>query len=214
MDYCPLCGSSNDPSGPVDYYQDKKRNYLHCRQCGLVMVPEQFHLSASAEKQIYDLHQNDVNDPGYRKFLSRTFEPLFKKLSAGATGLDFGCGPAPLISKVGKEYGFNISNYDLYYFNDAELLRAQYDFVVLTEVIEHIAEPRALLELLASLLKPGAILAIMTKRLTGIEAFKQWHYKNDPTHICFYSMQSLEWIAKNYQWQLQVIDQDVVFCLS
>ena len=104
-----------------------------------------------------------------------------------------------------------VRNYDLYYFNLPELLERRYDFVTMTEVIEHIADPQSLLIQLDSLLKQAGILAIMTKRVIDQQAFSNWHYKNDPTHICFYSLKTFEWIGRKLNWRLEIIDKDVVF---
>ncbi len=213
---CPLCLSKAQKV----YYSDNRRNYLQCQQCALVSVPQYYHLSADAEKAEYDKHQNDPADPGYRQFLARTTNPLFTRLKQKQTGamdadvlkgLDFGCGPGPAIWLMAKEQGFSVVNYDLYYFNNKALLSQQYDFVTLTEVIEHIARPAELLPVLGSLLKPGAIMAVMTKRVVSQQAFKNWHYKNDNTHINFYSEQTFQWIAQKMGWRLEIVDKDVVF---
>jgi 2-polyprenyl-3-methyl-5-hydroxy-6-metoxy-1,4-benzoquinol methylase len=208
LSHCPLCLSE---AVLQVYHQDGNRTYLGCNCCGLVKLADQHHLSSTDEKAQYDLHQNNPDDPGYRKFLSRTFTPLLTRISKQAVGLDFGCGPGPTISILGEESGVRISNYDLYYFNQGELLEQQYDFVTMTEVIEHIAQPNKLLKRLDLILKPNAILAIMTKRLIDNQQFKTWHYKNDPTHICFYSLDVFHWIAQKFNWRLEVIDKDVVF---
>ncbi|MCP3675357.1 MAG: class I SAM-dependent methyltransferase, partial [Gammaproteobacteria bacterium] len=157
------------------------------------------------------LHENNSNDEGYRKFLARAFDPLKEKISNNAIGLDFGCGPGPTISKMGEELNIRIENYDLYYFNRPELLNRKYDFVIMTEVIEHIADAASLLQQLDSLLKPNAILAIMTKRVIDQQRFGNWHYKNDLTHIRFYSIKTFEWLAKKLNWRLEIIEKDVVF---
>ena len=193
------------------FHQDKFRNYLRCPNCQLVFVPSQFHLSAAMEKAEYDKHQNNPQDIGYRTFLSRTVKPLLAQISKQGLGLDFGCGPDPTISEMLKEQGISVKNYDLYYFNKPQLLTKAYDFVVMTEVIEHIAKPQKLLEQLDFLLKANGLLAIMTKRVSSQNAFANWHYKNDPTHICFYSIETFQWIAQKMVWRLEVIDKDVVF---
>jgi len=217
LQHCPLCLSQQHLA---EYYVDKNRAYLRCASCGLVSVDDSYLLSAGDEKTQYDYHQNDPDNDGYRQFLSRTFAPLLKELtklkqqtkfSSSAEGLDFGCGSGPTLSVMAEEAGISISNYDLYYFNFPELLNRQYDFVTMTEVIEHIADADKLLKQLDSLLKPNAILAVMTKRLIDREHFKKWHYKNDPTHIRFYSIETFQWIAEKLNWRLEIIDQDVVF---
>jgi 2-polyprenyl-3-methyl-5-hydroxy-6-metoxy-1,4-benzoquinol methylase len=177
----------------------------------MVSVPAQYHLSAADEKAQYDQHQNTLEDAGYRKFLSRTFEPLVARIQSGSLGLDFGCGPGPVISQMAEERGLMVSNYDLYYFNQPELLKRQYNFVTMTEVIEHVANPQLLLIQLNSILKQAGILAIMTKRVIDQRAFSTWHYKIDPTHICFYSLETFEWIGRALNWRLEIIDKDVVF---
>lgn len=212
MKFCPLCHTSESSQSSLhEYYKDCKRTYMQCDCCDLVSVADEFLLSSKEEKSIYDLHDNNSDDMGYRQFLSRAFEPLKEKLSNDATGLDFGCGPGPTISKMGEELNIKIEDYDLYYFNRPELLQKKYDFVIMTEVIEHIAETASLLQQLDALLKQNAILAIMTKRVIDQQRFKNWHYKNDLTHIRFYSIKTFEWIAKRFNWQLEIIDEDVVF---
>jgi hypothetical protein len=49
----------------------------------------------------------------------------------------------------------------------------------------------------------------MTKRVIDVAAFSRWHYKNDPTHICFYSEATLKWLAAKYHLQMELIDKDV-----
>ena len=73
------------------------------------------------------------------------------------------------------------------------------------------ADASALLKRLDTMMKPGACLAIMTKRVLDAAAFANWHYKQDLTHIRFYSTATFEWIACRFNWRLEVIDKDVVF---
>jgi hypothetical protein len=73
---CPLCYGAN----VSDYYRDNVRSYVQCGACKLVFVTPDEHLSAVEEKAYYDLHENQPNDPGYRKFLSRLFDPLNARL--------------------------------------------------------------------------------------------------------------------------------------
>lgn len=207
MPHCPLCAENS----LREFHQDRKRTYLQCLTCELVSVPAEYYLTAEDEKAQYDQHQNSPDDPGYRKFLSRTFEPLVSRIQGGSVGLDFGCGPGPTICVMAKARGIVVKNYDLYYSNDLDLLKQQYDFITMTEVIEHISDPRSVFEQLDSMLKPAGILAIMTKRVISRQTFRNWHYKNDPTHICFYSLKTFEWLGNKLGWQMEIIDADVVF---
>jgi len=180
-------------------------------QCHLVFVPTEFHLSSEDEKAQYDLHDNQIDDPGYRKFISRTIDPVLSRVNKIAKGLDFGCGPGPVLSVMAKEQGVQVKNYDLYYANHPELLDQTFDFITMTEVIEHLARPFEVLNQLDKMLNSGGLLAIMTKRVKDQDAFATWHYIHDPTHICFFSVPTFEWIATKKNWRLEIVANDVVF---
>ncbi len=204
---CPLCQSSNTKQ----YHRDHKREYLQCGECELVFVPKQYHLKPSDERAEYDLHQNNPNDDHYREFLLRVYEPLIQRVAPGSKGLDFGCGPGPTLSVMLQEKGFNMTLFDPFYYPDTGVFNQQYDFITATEVIEHLAKPRYELTRLINVLKPEGILAVMTKRALSYDAFIHWHYKNDPTHIAFYSVKTFEWIASDSGMKLDIIKPDVVF---
>ncbi|GAA5316606.1 MAG: class I SAM-dependent methyltransferase [Candidatus Pelagadaptatus aseana] len=164
----------------------------------MVHVPAADQLSAAEEKAIYDLHDNQVDDPGYRHFLSRLFDPLVTLLPKEANGLDFGCGPGPALAAMFETAGHRVSLYDLFYHPDKQVLTGEYDFITATEVVEHLAEPKQELERLWRLLKPGGVLGIMTKKVKSREAFSRWHYKNDLTHISFFSEQSFDYLCREW----------------
>lgn len=208
---CPLCSSSQTQL----YHREQRpkvlpRDYHRCNRCLLVFVPAAFHLPAEAEKAVYDQHQNNPQDPHYRRFLNRLCQPLLAKLKPGAQGLDFGSGPGPALSLMLAEAGYPCSNYDLYYCNRPEALQQRYDFICSTEVFEHLSQPGEIARQLLGLLKPGGWLGLMTKRLTTDDAFPNWHYTLDPTHISFFADDSFRWLADEYQLQLEFHGPDVV----
>lgn len=203
---CPLCTSLKISA----YHQDNKRTYLQCSECQLIFVPPSFHLTPAEEKRIYDLHENSPDDEGYRHFLDKLLAPLCAKLPSGAQGLDFGCGPGPAIKPIMAERGFNMDNYDIYYQHQPQYLAQRYHFITCTEAIEHFSQPRQELKQLDSMLKPNGILGIMTKRVIAPDAFKRWHYKNDPTHICFFSEETFRWIADWLNYRLEFPGNDTV----
>lgn len=204
---CPLCQSHCDV-----FCEDKTRSYWACRVCNLVHVPTRYHLDPAAEKAEYDKHENEVGNLGYRRFLSRLADPLLTMLPRASHGLDFGCGPAPALADMLRGAGHEVALYDLFYRNDAQVLIQQYDFICATEVVEHLAAPSQVLEQLWACVVAGGLLGLMTKRVSGAEAFNQWHYKNDPTHISFFHETTFQFLAK--RWRAEVVfpaDDVVIF---
>lgn len=196
---CPLCFSVES----AFFHRDKQREYLCCTLCALVFVPAQSHLSKADEKSYYDLHQNTPLDTGYRTFLERLSKPLLQQLKPASQGLDFGSGPGPTLSLILEEAGHRVALYDPFYAPDEGVFTRQYDFITSSEVVEHLQAPGRELKRLWALLKPGGVLAIMTKRVFDEAAFARWHYKNDPTHIVFFSEQTFQWLGK--QWQVDAV---------
>jgi len=203
--FCPLCRASEGRP----FYQDS-REYFRCSVCTLVFVmPHQF-LSPKEEKSVYDLHDNSAEDPGYRRFLARLFGPLSHRLAPNSCGLDFGSGPGPTLSVMFEEAGHSMEIYDPFFAPETMLLQRQYDFIVASEVVEHLHYPRMELDRLWSCLKPNGLLGIMTKRVIDREAFSRWHYKSDPTHVCFFSAEAFQWLADYWRSILTFPSKDVV----
>ena len=203
---CPLCREE----GNEDFYQDQRRNYVVCRHCQLVFVPPTQYLSEANEKAAYDHHQNSPTDPDYRRFLSRLFLPLQDRLVPNSQGLDFGSGPGPTLSVMFEEIGHTVTLYDHFYAHNPIALQQTYDFITATEVVEHLHDPATILSKLWMLLKPGGYLGLMTKLVRDQEAFAKWHYKNDLTHVCFFSRATFEWLADHWQADLEFFGNDVM----
>ena len=203
---CPLC---RHPRGE-GYFTDRWRSYLRCPQCRLVYVPPQDWLSLEAERAEYDLHENDPRDPGYRRFLARLSAPLLERLPPQQMGLDFGCGPGPALAAIMAENGHRMDLYDPFYYNEPSVLEQSYDFICATEVVEHLREPERVFTDLFRMLKPGGWLGIMTKLVRSAEAFAEWHYIRDRTHICFYCRDTFVYLAGCFDADLEFIGDDVI----
>ncbi|TXS94273.1 class I SAM-dependent methyltransferase [Parahaliea maris] len=204
--HCPLCDNGTTEL----FYRDRRRPYRRCSRCELVFVPPAYYLDRDAEKAEYDLHDNQVDDPGYRRFLSRLAGPLLERLPLNARGLDFGCGPGPALAAMLEEAGHSVALYDVFYAPDSTVLECDYDFICATEVVEHLHRPGAELARLWQCLRPDGWLGVMTKLVRDREAFAGWHYKNDPTHVCFYSEATWRWWAAQQGALLEFIGADVM----
>lgn len=207
MPECPLCHFQQTTL----FSADPHREYWRCKQCRLVFVPANQHLSPVQEQQHYLLHNNTLTDPGYRRFLERLVNPLLATLGLkNLTGLDFGCGPGPLLAQMCREAGHQMHIWDPFFANEPAVLQRQYDFISCTEAIEHFVKPANEWQLWLNLLKPGGVLAIMTSHYVSQQHFANWHYKRDPTHISFFCADTFRFLAQRDQMSLSFPVKDVV----
>lgn len=205
MATCPLCHGSKDTL----YYHDKRGDYRRCSECSLVFVLPDVYLNPEDEKKRYDLHTNSPDDPDYRKFLSKVLDPVLERIEQKAFGLDFGCGPGPTLSKMFEEKGCTMNVYDHFYAKDEAVLEKSYDFITSTEVVEHLYDPKRVLDTLMAMLKPKGILALLTQVYPSQDAFGAWYYKNDPTHVCFFSDETMSYLAKRWDASLEVLGNGI-----
>ena len=223
---CPLCGKQETGS----FSKDKGREYFRCPDCFLIFTHPRHHLPPADEKKRYDLHQNSPQDAEYRNFLNRLFLPLNALLKPASRGLDFGSGPGPTLSVMLEEAGHKVSLYDSFYAPDPRVFEHRYDFITATEVLEHLREPRQELDRLWHCLKRDGVMGVMTKlarpdrpclpdqaaarglseQACAQEVFAKWHYKNDDTHICFYSKETFHWLGKKWGADVTFEDADVI----
>ncbi len=202
---CPLCHSSSTAL----YSSHKTGEYWQCKECSLVFVLPESRLDEQAEKERYDLHTNSSDDPHYREFLSKVFDPVSVRIKPGAFGLDFGSGPGPTLSKMFEESGFRMNIYDHFYAKDEKVLEKRYDFITSTEVVEHLYDPHTILDSLWSMLKENGLLALLTQPYPAQDTFDAWYYKNDPTHVCFFSPETMSWLEKKWDAKLEMIGKDI-----
>ncbi|GAB4575991.1 MAG: class I SAM-dependent methyltransferase [Rhodothalassiaceae bacterium] len=204
---CILCACA-----PVETFETGDgRRFRRCPVCALVFLDPAQRLSLADERAHYRLHRNDPEDPRYRAFLSRLADPLCKRLRPGAEGLDFGCGPGPTLSLMLAEAGHVMHCHDPAFVPDETLLRRSYDFVTLSEVLEHIHRPAEIFDLLGRLVRPGGTIAIMTGFLESDIDFERWHYRRDPTHVAFYGGKPLGVLARARGWRFESPARNIAF---
>lgn len=176
---------------------DRWEGFFECGVCEGILRDQNDYLSAEDEKARYQDHNNDVNDPGYQKFVSPITDAVLEAFGQDAVGLDFGCGTGPVVSKVLNDKGYELVAYDPFFCNKPKTLERQYDYIVCCEVAEHFHDPHKEFELLRKLLKPGGKLYCMTHLYTKDIDFENWYYRNDPTHVFFYRAETFEWIKEH-----------------
>ena len=204
---CPICSGTNVFSfqliGSIEYFR--------CKTCLGLFTDPKSRLSPEKEKERYSLHNNDVDDPEYRKFLSKLFDPLIKKLKKESRGLDYGCGPGPALASMLREAGFSVDIYDPYFFPDESYRDKVYDFITCTEAAEHFYEPHREFNKLDRVFANKGILGVMTNFYEDTINFEDWYYRKDPTHVVFYAVKTLQCIAEERSWEVDIQCGNVVF---
>lgn len=188
--------------------------YHRCQRCKATWLDPAHYLSPDKELAHYQTHQNDADDEGYRKYLSRLADPLLDRLMSNSSGLDYGCGPGPALAAMMREAGHRMAVYDPFFAPDKVPLAGTCDFITCTETAEHFHNPRREFAMLASLLEPDGILAVMTIFQTDDERFEGWRYRQDPTHVVFYRPCTFEVIAGQLGLSCEIVSADVVFLIN
>ena len=117
-----------------------------------------------------------------------------------------------MISKVLKDYDYQIAQYDPFFHNFPDLLKYKYDYIACCEVIEHFYNPHKEFELLKNLLHQDGKLYCMTDIYDNNIDFYKWYYKNDPTHVFIYQKETFQWIKEKFGFSdVQINERLIVF---
>jgi len=203
-EWCPLCGESRRKLVCA-----RARKLYECGGCRLVYAERSELLSREEQRERYLLHENGIDNQGYCEFLHRVIEASRPYITRGAKGLDYGCGPVPTLSALASREGIEMSDYDPIFLDNT--LAPPYGVVFSTECFEHFEEPGPEIEKVMALLGAGGILAIMTELWNESTDFDRWYYASDPTHVSFYSEDTIEYIARRYRLERLAGDGKRVF---
>jgi 2-polyprenyl-3-methyl-5-hydroxy-6-metoxy-1,4-benzoquinol methylase len=202
---CPLCNST------ATLFCDKPKHLFYkCKICDGIFRPKYTFLTADAEKEHYEKHNNDVFDERYQNFVSPIINAVLLDFSPEAKGLDFGSGTGPVIAKMLTDKSYQVQNYDLFFANEPSLLNEKYDYVSCCEVMEHFHQPYKEFELLKSLLLPNGKLYCKTAVYNNQTPFENWYYKDDFTHVFIYQPKTLEWIKEEFHFSNLIIKEKLI----
>jgi SAM-dependent methyltransferase len=208
---CPLCESLADYFCSVG---EENRAYYKCGNCHAVFLHPENYIDFSSEKSRYETHNNDVTDKRYQQFVSPITDAVQSQFPLSAKGLDYGCGTGPVASVVLEDSGFrNIALYDPFFEPHHHYLTKTYDFIICCEVMEHFFNPKEEFLRLRNLLEPSGKLYCKTSILKtefDEDYFQNWWYKNDPTHVFFYTKKTLEYIADTFKFNNLVMETKLI----
>ena len=206
---CPLCSGKDNKK--IDTFG--QRQYYLCHYCQLIFLDRKQLPEPQAELARYREHRNSPEDPGYVNFLNKAIHPALPYLKPGMQGLDYGCGPAPVLAQqLSQAHQISCDYYDPFFF--PKLPDRHYDFIFSTEAFEHFFEPAKEIDMLYQRMLPGAYLCIMTRFWQRLEEFDKWWYRRDLTHVCFYHSHTFHYIAEKWDMNPLYDDKHSVFVLQ
>ncbi|MGE5329734.1 MAG: class I SAM-dependent methyltransferase [Deltaproteobacteria bacterium] len=161
---------------------------------------------------------------GIKAWLNGEYSSAFRWVPQNVSILDIGCGFGESLGyhhsrgcdaygieadenilKVAERFGYNIK---VGVFEAEQYETDFFDYVTLDQVIEHVANPVEFLKDIATVLKPGGVVIISTPNSEGWGARifgKYWINWHTPYHIQFFSIISIENVAKQAGLSLEKV---------
>ena len=93
---------------------------------------------------------------------------------------------------------------DLYSFSERNIKR--YDVVIMTEVIEHLSDPKGFIESIRKLLTQQGVCIFTTPNKSFYPKDVAWFSDAPPVHCWWFSEESIKYIADLYKMQLKFVD--------
>jgi SAM-dependent methyltransferase len=198
---CPLC--LRDDTEAFQTELAPRWQYQLCLGCSLVFRVREELPSLEEERIRYSQHNNLPDNEGYVRFLTPVLEKVVEYVPKGACGLDYGCGPGPVLLQMLAGKGFRVQGWDPIFCRETLPEPGSLDFVTCTEAAEHFHFPQKEFMQMAQLLKPGGILVLLTQMYQDIEKFSGWYYRKDPTHVSFYHARTYSYICEKFGFHLR-----------
>ncbi len=205
---CPLCETVSSET----MVTPDQRIYYQCAKCYLRFMDQKFFPDKTTEKNRYEEHNNNIENTGYVNFLYQIVRPALPLLQPDMKILDYGCGPAPVLSQILEKEGFSSDYYDPFFYDFP--LHPPYHCVFASECFEHFFNPKETISTITRLLHPNGYLCVMTNFWSEQTAFDNWHYRRDVTHVCFYHTHTFAYIARQYNFTIHLTDNDRIVILQ
>ena len=217
---CPLCSHSGTREwlNAPDRLHGRREQYqlVRCPSCSLVWLcrppkPSEMHLHyTDAYDKLISVAGNDPARWGFR------LDAIARFKQSGAL-LDLGCSAGSFLESMHGDswrlFGIEMSAKaartaearsgaqvfvgDIL---DAQFPRESFDVVTCFDVLEHVYEPRRVMQRIAEWLKPGGIFYVLVPNIDSAEArvFRSyWHGLELPRHLFHFSPDSLRFLAES-----------------
>ena len=186
-------------------------HFVFCAQCQMYFKSLKDCLSLEKENERYLQHNNDVTDVNYLTYLSKLFSYLPKDLQGPV--LDFGCGPTKGVEALVKKEKLNIEvhSYDPIYFPEGISKHFKYNKIYASECFEHFLNPAKTIGFISDLQDSDGVLAIRTELYSLSKGpLEKWWYFKDPAHTCFYTEDTIRWLAERFNYQIKTLDSPYI----
>ncbi len=209
---CRIC---NSPS--TLFFQDE-RQFYKCPECRLIFS-EDF-----PDKDVEEKHyktQWETTDPVFWKSQVDVLVQLMHNYRVPKHILDFGSGSGEMTREF-LSRGYDITPLEpmIHGYLKDQNYPFQFDVVILVEVLEHLTDPWKEIHAIENVLAPGGIVIFSTlltnefiDRQNAADHFKNWWYKDDPTHVSFFCNHVLSKMADIGNYDIDIIG-DKVFVLK
>lgn len=203
---CVACGSDDAQKLGVK----NELEIVSCRDCNTVYTSYSPWYTSTYFYEGYYLKDDEIEIPPFVQARLQDITAEFAPYRQTNKLLDLGCGAGGLLKAARnhgwqaqgldvsqhaanhvREMGFEVFEGELH---DAQFPSGHFDVVTAAELLEHISEPRALLEEVARILRPGGLFWTTTPHARGISARVlglKWRCIWPPEHLQLFSIRGL-----------------------
>ena len=208
---CAACGSTDAQTLGIK----NELNILSCRKCATVYTPYTPWYSSEYYYVSY-YPEASLSPPPFVQTRLEEITAEFAPYRQTNRLLDIGCGAGNLMLAARKNgweaYGLDVSEnavnhvrslgFDVYQgeLQTAQLPSQHFDVITAAEILEHLSEPRALVEEVARLLRPGGLFWTTTPHARGLSARVlglKWRCIWPPEHLQLFSAGGLKSLLKD-----------------
>jgi len=187
-----------------------------CRQCHTLYTPYSPWYTSSYFYLGYYRKHEELHVPAFVKQRLAEITAEFAPYRQTNRLIDIGCGAGDLLeaarnhgwnpqgldvsspaAKHVRELGFEVFEGEL---DAAEFPTAHFDVVTAAELLEHVFNPRALVDEVARILRPGGLFWLTTPHARGLSARLlglKWHCIWPPEHLQLFSISGLKTLLRN-----------------
>ena len=208
---CVACGSEDSQSLGVK----NELELLRCRKCSTIYTPYSPWYSSEYFYEVYYPEQS-LSPPAFVQTRLEEITAGFSRYRQHNRLLDIGCGAGGLLLAARKNgwnaqglevagqatehvrsLGFEVFHGEL---QQAEFPSQHFDVITAAEILEHLSEPRLLVQEVARILRPGGLFWTTTPHAHGLSARVlglKWRCVCPPEHLQLFSVAGIKSLLRD-----------------